>query len=364
VDDTFPDQLDLQIEHTRGWPARQQLHMLLLEARKRLASQADELAELQAALTATYELHGIWPDGDEQPDVVPDRIVFVAEDGERADFFVVDGRPLLNAVIDRAEARAFTGPLSVWATWEDGAELPADVGLSDPDGDPIDVELSATGLINEVRRRQAKTVIRRHELSDPLGPELGAVLALVDATHALRVDEGDHRPFEAGWESWDEIVSATGATREAAILAATAKLLGLDEGSLRRRVTGLPAAVVKAAMALVDEWQRWEAEHEGHPYSRTETELAFLRAVEQLRGATVEPRPRTCRSCVHFERDAPRAASGDGSARPCIAHDSLLTHPGGGAECADYAPDTDPAPQLPGVEIEGNLVRSEGGDDA
>jgi hypothetical protein len=111
--------------------------------------------------------------------------------------------------------------------------------------------------------------------------------------------------------------------------------------------------VVKAAMAVVD--QCGDRAYGGWPQLK-----ALAEAVEQLRGATAEPRPRSCRSCVHFERDAHPAASGDGSARPCIAHDSLLAHPDGGAECEDYEPDTDPAPKLPGVEIEDNLVSSKG----
>jgi hypothetical protein len=277
MDDVFPEQLDLKIEHTRDWPGAERLHMLLLEARNRLAAQAEELAELRAGQAAA---------------------------------------------------------------------------------------------VDEALRRQAAAVCKRVELSDPLGPELGAVLALVQDDLRLEVapklgcghlwpDRGNH------WAGWRQSTSdayrahGEGPTREAAILAATAKLLDLDEGSLQRRVAGSLAAVVKAAMAVVDDLVGDLGKARD---LCTISEIELIDAVEQLRGATAEPRPRSCRSCVHFERDAPRAASGDGSARPCIAHDSLLAHPDGGAECEDYEPDTDPAPRLPGVEIDGNVVRSEGGD--
>jgi hypothetical protein len=244
-----------------------------------------------------------------------------------------------------AELRTMLGGrLTVWASWRDSGELPDDHGLSDPDGDPIDVDLDASGLIEEVRRRQAKAVIRRHELSDPLGPELGAVLALVPSLRWLAVDPLANGRCVAWWRDEENqlLAHASGDTYEAAILAATAKLLGLDEGSLRRRVAGSPDAVVKAAMA---------PPQDDVDYPEERTGQALIDAVEQLRGATAEPRPRSCRSCVHFERDAAPAVSGDGSARPCIARNGLLVHPESG-DCEEYAPDTDPAPQLPGVTEE------------
>lgn len=118
------------------------------------------------------------------------------------------------------------GRCTVWATFRDGAELPDDVGLSDSDGDPIDVDVDASGLIAEIRRRQVAAQSRRGD-----EPELGALLGLVPPGRALRVDDGDRRPYEASWEEWDEILTATGPTREAAIRAVTLQLLELPPGS-------------------------------------------------------------------------------------------------------------------------------------
>jgi hypothetical protein len=197
---------------------------------------------------------------------------------------------LLAARQELAELRSvLDGRLTVWASWRDSGELPDDVGLSDPDGDQIDVELDASGLIDEVRRRQAKAAIRRHELSDPLGPELGAVLALVPAGLGLCVWPRDSGGYTADWRTDEPRILAldSGPTREAAILAATAKLLDLDEASLRRRVAGSPAAVVKAAMAWADEQDPDRLAYE---------DSALYDAVEQLRGATRSP----CSTCVNW----------------------------------------------------------------
>jgi hypothetical protein len=243
------------------------------------------------------------------------------------------------------ELRQLRRPLTLFGVWAEGSSDPIpDRICATDDGDDVelmldDVELmlDALPLIEQVLDRQAKAWVRQH--ADGKGPELGALLALVPSTYALRVDEGDQRPYEAGWESWDERVCATGATREAAVLAATRELLDLDEGSLRRRVAGSPAAVVRAAMALVDAWA-----DDGDGYHE---ENQLRRAVEQLRGATAEPRPGTCRSCRHWQRDAKPAASGDGTARPC-GIGGELRHPAGGRDCdrfeaADQS-DTEPAP--------------------
>ena len=178
MDDLFPEQLDRWIERTDN-DLRIGLHMLLLEARERL----QELAELRR-LTASYELRGVWPDGDEQPDVLPDRIVFVGEDGEPEPRFAVDARPLLE----------------------------------------------------EVLRRQAKLWVEQH--SDGEGPELGALLSLVPHDLDLLV-LGAQPGYQAAWEEAARpLAKAEGATPEAAIRAATLKLLGIDAAEAQRRRSG------------------------------------------------------------------------------------------------------------------------------
>lgn len=138
--------------------------------------------------------------------------------------------------------------------------------------------------IDEALRRQAAAVCRRVELSDSAGPELGALLALVPAEYNLHVSGAE--PV-ATWEHHvrpELQASCSGPTREAAIRAATVKLLG--------------------------------------------------------------PAP-SCGSCRHWQRDAKPAASGDGTARPC-GIGGELRHPAGGRDCdrfeaADQS-DTEPAP--------------------
>jgi hypothetical protein len=137
--------------------------------------------------------------------------------------------------------------------------------------------------IDEALRRQAAAVCRRVELSDSAGPELEAVLALVPAEYNLQVSGAE--PV-ATWEHHvrpELQASCSGPTRETAIRAATVKLLG----------------------------------------------------------------PSACQTCLHWQRDAKPAASGDGTARPC-GIGGELRHPAGGRDCdrfeaADQS-DTEPAP--------------------
>ncbi len=231
-----------------------------------------------------------------------------------------------------------------------------DVGLSDEDGDPIDVELDASGLIEEVRRRLAKAMVRCYEDSEG-GAPLELLMALPEQKWELGILDRANR-YDAAWTGgpFDPMHQAAGATRVEAIRAATLKLLGLDPAA-GRQLSDRRERVVQAAMALADEL----ATHD----DGTSAEAELMCAVEELRGAPAEPRPKTCRSCVYFERGAAPAASGDGSARPCGARGGLLVHPDSG-DCEEYAPDTDPAPSLPGVSRPaGNVVRAkpEGDDD-
>lgn len=245
-------------------------------------------------------------------------------------------------------------------------------------------ELKATreAEIDEALRRQAAAAIRRVELSGPLGVELGAALALVPADYALEIVHGARgylamyqRPTAADVEGHGQ-----GQTREAAILAATAELLGLNEGALRRRCSGSLAAVVRAAI----EWADGVCQRSTTgcaAWSWTAVEQRLLDAVEQLRASTAaEPRG-TCESCDRWSGGEP-ATGGPGIARWC----SLVAgYRQPDAWCDDHCSvataDTDPVPssdepaekcwycepgcpehvdQLPGVTLTGNLIRSEG----
>lgn len=320
---------------------------------------------------------------------------------------------LLAMLEELAELRRLRDrPLTMFGIWAHGGDdpVPSRVCLTD-DGDGVDHQIDVTPLLDEVLRRQARKWCR--SVADGEGPALEQLLALVPVKYALRVDEGDQRPYEAGWEEWDEIVTATGPTREAAIRAATCELLGVDVPAGDRQLSGSPARLIRAAMVLVDDWAA--ETHEGLAGNRvgTAAEAELEAAVNELRGTAVEPR-QTCGSCQHWWRNAEPAT--EAGARPCRLDeepDPTPRHPASLCARPDYyraleQADTDPAPdeypssdealaakiakvraavaeggsvypdatrtylgellaeqrrrqeQLPGVTVDGNLVRSEG----
>lgn len=229
--------------------------------------------------------------------------------------------------------------------WKQGGAEPCGY-VTTVDGEPVPLQVDASPVVGEALRRQAAAVIRRVELSDPSGPELGAVLALVPEAWDLSVVVR-----RATWEhdlGAQPACTAIGETREAAIMAATRELLGLDDEALRRRISGSPADVLRAAMALVDEIRTGD---EGYGASPGRKEQALIDAVERLRAAPAEARE-TCCTCYHWQRDAEPAT--EAGARPCgldTEPEPCPRHPGSG--CAfpgRYRPrdeataETDPAP--------------------
>lgn len=286
-----------------------------------------ELQHLRTFVGQGYRVVGIWPDGDEQPDLIPDRVALINEAGE---------------------------------SWGDG------------------LALDFVPLCNEVLRRQAKKWC--DSFADGEGPALEQLLALVPAKYVLRVDEGDQRPYEAGWEEWDEIVTAIGPTREAAIRAATCDLLGVDvlgddpHQAAQERVLRAAELVTEAvgagaitgsALARPEAW---------------DTLQELVDAVAAWRaGNAPEPR-RCCGTCLYWVREGESVA---GDARLCRLAPQLPARTAESSrDCTRWRKaDTDPAPgsgdqyplpgteigrgveqgdQLPGVTVTGNVITSEG----
>jgi hypothetical protein len=130
-----------------------------------------------------------------------------------------------------AELRALLeGRCRLGGVWDDDGPEPERCCLLDADGTGI-AEVDAGDFVAEVLRRQVAAQCRQGD-----EPELGALLALVpgksDGTPLDLLVLGDAIEVEAIWEiAAKAAASGRGPSREAAIRAATLKLLGLPPGS-------------------------------------------------------------------------------------------------------------------------------------
>ena len=315
---------------------------------------------------------------------------------------------LLEAREELAELRRLRDrPLTMFGVWAHGGDdpVPSRVCLTD-DGDGVDHQIDATPLLSEVLRRQAKRWCR--SVSDGEGPALEQLLAQVPPERWLAVDCLANSRHVAWWRGPDNelLAHASGDDYQAAIRAATCKLLGLDAPVGGRQLSGSPADLIRAAIDWADAYSAGAPEE-------AFAKRALFESIEALRCTTAAELRQTCDSCQHWRRDDEPAT--EGGARPCgldEEHDPAPRHPASlcarpgchealGVAKTDPAPDsaefaaklkwaraivdepTTPKslrrtarkwlakhapgsgdPPLPkGVEIDGNLVRSEGDND-